>query len=165
MKCLGSLPVEFFKKIPNYTFTRILLNNYNSFAIEEKNYILEKHPPIQVNETKYVNLMINNKNGISFGGCTYKTKTQNNTTCYDSDIFFRFNDYYVEEKMHYNGHKKCEHCNVWNYKLHFSHNSQIIKHTEDYCGQMMLLDYRVDKKIKTFYHDFEKVLQKEKKLE
>lgn len=170
MNKLGNLPVEFYKKIPNYTFTKILLNNFNTFVIEKNNYILERCPPIYVNETKYINLIMNEKKyGIKLGGSTFKFKTHNGYPYYDVSIYFHFKDYYVKEEMFYygpNGNKKCNDCNVWNYKLDFqTPEKEHLIHTENYCGQMMLMDYRINIKIKKFYGEFEEFLEKTKKLE
>lgn len=159
---LGKLPIDFINKIPNYTFTKLLLNNFNTFVIENNNYVLERMPPIYVNETKYINLIMNEKDdGIKLGSSTFVEKKHDKCPFYNAKIYFHYKNYYVEEEMNYNGHKECKYCNVWNYTMQFKNpNNEKLYHNENYCGQMMLMDYTVNKEIKGLYKDLEKHLQK-----
>lgn len=160
---LGSLPKEFIKKIPNYTFTKLFVNNFDAYVITNQTTLL---PPMLITETKYINLIMNEKKyNIKLGSSTLISKTYNNKPYYYTNVYFFHKNHYVKEEMFYNHHKDCKYCDVWHYKMEFHKpdNTKLF-HTEDYCGQMLLMNYKVDKQIKQFYNEFEKHLEKVKEL-
>jgi hypothetical protein len=99
----GKLSKKCIEKIPKTSFTHLLLKSYDSFIIEEKEYVQENKQPLIIKENIYSqNIIHNEKNNIQFITSMHREKMYKNKHIYQSSLYFHYFNGYLTEQIDYN---------------------------------------------------------------